>query len=202
MSGSAASAAPDAAAWAHLLEPGERLLWTGQPDGGLHARLSDLPAAAVGAVLLAVSVWLSGIAGPSLVALFPFGVVATPGGGPGLVVRLVALALALQGLWALAGRLLWQSFLRRHSRYALTDRRALILTEPFGAGRLSAHRVGPAMPLALEDGPLPTVWFAERWRAGPEPDRPQRRTRIGFEYIADGVEVHRMLATLREGRTP
>ncbi|MGR3780052.1 MAG: hypothetical protein ACU0DT_02165 [Albimonas sp.] len=100
---------PEQAAWAPWLEPGERLLWVNEPDTRWMTRGDWMILALASPVLLMLAVLL-----------------AIPGlrEGDDAVWILAGLAAAI----GLAGWKLWERSVRRGTRYALTDRRAVAAT--------------------------------------------------------------------------
>jgi len=181
-------------AWEALLDPDERLLWQGRPNGGFHIGWRHGMLATLGVAVLALAVLLAvqGLAG------------LRTGADAAAAVLAVALGAAGFGLWCIVGPATADMLRRRGTAYALTDRRALIETDFMGYG-LAAWPIGPESPLVLVGGRPASVWFAAVRR--PEPPlllRPSRRGTgeipIGFERIADAETVLRLLEAIREGR--
>lgn len=173
-----ASVAP--AGWEGLLEPGERLLWQGRPDGRVHWRAP------------ALRQWGMGLGFGGFGAL----VLALAGGNAldtGLFVVFGAVLVGV-GVYYLGACHLWYAWLRRRTDYAVTDRRALIRVR----GRLRAWVIGPAMVI---DADPPSVWFA-RAHAG-DMFRGRRtliRQRIGFDPIEDAAGVAALMRQVQAGR--
>jgi hypothetical protein len=157
------------AGWEGILDPGERILWQGRPDGRIVIRGVEWILVAFGAVFagiaLAYMIGMAEAGGP-----WPFGLIHFAAG--------VAVA---------AGPPLWSAYRRRRTWYTLTDRRAFIATDTRFTGRtLRSWPIRPDTPLMLEDGNPPSLWF------GSEPIRTKRgmsRAPIGFERIADAPAV-------------
>ncbi|WP_373355165.1 hypothetical protein [Pseudoroseicyclus sp. CXY001] len=177
-----------AAEWAGRIEPGERLLWQGRPDGRVLWSEALSTEGAIGALLF----------------LFPVvrGVIwLTRDGGPTGQVPVVEAVALLAGLWFTVGRLVFDAWRRRGTAYALTDRAAYV------ADRLPARTPARyplrADKLAVEEAPfgLGDVWFAEsqyRERASRDVRRATGSSiatisaPVGFRLIGEARMVHRL----------
>lgn len=107
---------------AHL-EPGEKLLWSGQPQAGLILRVGELFA------IPFMFVWGGGLLTVGVLALdalllHPEKI--APGGLP-LVLVIMPVAFVF-GFYVLIGRFLLDDRLQKKTLYAITDRRFLILS--------------------------------------------------------------------------
>lgn len=177
----------DPGGWGPYLAPGERLLWEGAPATGLRLRPGDGGGIVVGLIFVGFgSVWT---------------VQAAAAGGPAVLPWLAALPV-LTGLWLGLGRLFWDRHRRRHTRYALTDRRALIATAHRGR-RMRALTIAPGMQLEHRPGPEGTIVLARETLLGQRiTGRAQRRgnlEEVGFAFIPDGERVMALIhAVLRE----
>ncbi len=173
-----AEAAPSGLA-AHL-RPGEVLLWHGAPDAGLRLKPAreDIEAGLWGlgaTALLALLAWAIGAFG----RLFPIlraGVVAA---------LLALLALSLHPL-LLKHRLLMHRL--RRTRYALTNRRALVLTGTRRA-RLLSLELRPDTQLALSEDTPPTLSL---WHWPENAHRETLPEEIHFRYLSDPRTPHRI----------
>ncbi|WP_156340033.1 PH domain-containing protein [Sphingomonas sp. Leaf17] len=109
-------------AWHDTLFAGERLLWTGRPDGGLFLRPIEwllIPFSLLWGgfmVFWNITAWTADA--PTEFTLF---------GVPFLVV----------GVYVVAGRFLHDMWLRRRTRYAVTDQRILIRRQGLGGSMRS-----------------------------------------------------------------
>ncbi|KFI31555.1 hypothetical protein CDV50_02215 [Haematobacter massiliensis] len=169
--------------WEGILEPGERVLWQGQPEPGL-----DLSRASLGRLASALPLVIFGL----------FWIAVTvEAGGDDLIARLFPLfgvMILIGGLWHGGLRLLWDSYVLRHTVYTLTDRRAFIATDPMGRKRLKSWPLDE-MVLLDYDGEVPgTIWFGQQFN----PNRPGRR-RVGFQRIAEARRVYDMMRKIRAG---
>lgn len=180
--------------FAEHLQPGERLLWQGRPAEGFRLRLGTVRGLGREETLcLIVGV---GLIAAALAALSQ-GTPIAQGGARALGEALFALAVGALGVALILGPHWLDARARARTRYALTDRRALILR----GARLEAHPLPPpdeAQPIpggvlvARRDRPLSTtaLLLGRRMRPG---------DLIAFEMIDDAPQV---LALLRRPRKP
>ncbi len=187
--GSEGHPAIDPGEWAAALQSGERLLWTGRPEPGLDFRKTSLVESLVGI----------GFIGIAIVWFVSTGAVVSEGRarGPGwinAILPYLGLVFLAIGLYLLVGHFFWKAWVRRQSRYALSDRRAFIATNLFRRS-LASYPFTRWMPLELEPGTPGTVWFADEEKRGTNGQR--YIARYGFECIADAAQVHRMIDEMR-----
>lgn len=174
--------------WEGILDPGERVLWQGRPDGELRADLSDLRRTVFGAVFA-----LAGLAWT--VAVLRQGV---PNGLMALVMPLAGLAFAALGLNLATGGIPFGVLRRRATSYTLTDRRAIVATEWLGRRRMQSFPLGPDTHATLDDGPPPAIWFARRFVTV---DEGSVRTRQGFTHMgADARQVYDLIRRIQRGQ--
>jgi hypothetical protein len=102
-----------------LLEPGETVLWAGQPKPGFSFSWLDIPGLIFGLVFSSFAIfWIT-------MALQGVSKSKNPG-PPFFLFPLFGLPFLLIGLYVAFGRLLLANARRKHIFYVLTDRRALI----------------------------------------------------------------------------
>jgi len=95
------------------------------------------------------------------------------------------------------GHVCWDAFKRRRTWYTLTDRRALIASDlPLQGRRLKSYAITAETTVELRPGTTPSIYFAKA----------QRRSRngtgsehIGFERIAEGDRVYRLIRDVQQG---
>ena len=146
----------DPGGWAPYLGEGERLLWEGRPDDRLFLlRREDI-------VLVPVSLILGGlaftwtIAGVAMIGSFGF--------------FLAQLAFSALSIHLIVGRFFFDAATRRRTRYAVTDRRALIVR---GGWRRIVREMAlwPGLevevrhgtPGSIRLGPPPPILVLNRW---------------------------------------
>lgn len=166
--------------WQGILDEGERILWQGRPDGAVVWK----PAHYV------ISLFGLAFAG---FALFWMIMAAQAGGFFwmfGLLHFFVGLALAGGGPFGSA-------YLRRHSWYTLTDRRAFIASDvPMMGRRLKSYPIDADSRLELAEGDPGSVYFATRRR---RTKNGSYRVPVGFERIEDARGVYRMIRDIQRG---
>jgi hypothetical protein len=139
--------------WRPWLLAGERLLWAGRPKRGLALRWADLYLVPLSLLWCAVTF---GLHGGVRIAESDFS-------SPWLAIPLAAL-----GLYLLAGRFLFDAFLRSRTFYAVTDHRVLILRAgPSGGLRSIDIEYLPLLELSEDRGPRGTIVFDPGEDSGP-----------------------------------
>jgi hypothetical protein len=153
------------------LEPGERLLWEGAPDRAIEFGRKDVPDIAGGLIFAGFSAfWMTGVAKQG--GLWAFG----------------AIGIAV-GAWLALGRMLWRPFRRSRTRYAITDRRVLAMTDLPGFGpRLRDWRIGRGARIDYDAREPGTITIRET--AG--------RGELVLERLHDAHLAHRLLLQRQE----
>lgn len=166
--------------WSGILDPGETVLWQGQPDDSI-------------------------ILGPGTIGLLLFGVVfagfallwmmmAAQAGGAFWMFGLLHFSV---GVGICIGAVAWTPWKRHHTWYTLTDRRAFIATDMPVMGRnLSSWPITPETVLQTDGGDPATIWFHEEVRQGR--NGPSRH-RVGFERVSDGAMLYRQMRKIQKG---
>lgn len=173
------------AGWEGILDPGERILWRGRPDGAIAWATFDVKRAAFGCAIMAfAAIWTSGALS------------AAPAGLPGLILPLAGLFFFGLGLRQAGGHLIWDAYLRRSSWYTLTDRRAIIATDLLGRKRLKSYPIASDAPLTLVGTDPGDILFATAYRRTKHGSRPQR---IGFERLHDARAVYDLMRRVQRG---
>jgi hypothetical protein len=175
--------------WAPYLDPGERLLWEGRPATGLRWSRQDLFLLPFGLVFAGFAI---------------FWEVSVIAAGAPLFMVLFGVPFVLVGLFLAVGRVFWDSYARRHTAYALTDRRAIVATSALGRA-LRSWPITPGMETEFRPGPESTLVFASEWRPGRRTRRGHsagRRIEHAFRHIPDGDRVHALFRAIQRARTP
>ncbi len=173
--------------WDGLLEPGERILWQGRPAGRITASGLEWRRSLFGLLFFGFAVFWTYTAATTA---------STSHGPIGLVMSLFGLPFIMIGLNLVGASVIWRAWVLRHSWYTLTDRRAFIGIRMLGRRSLKSWPITAQSVLDLDEGPISTIWFASgRRRRG----RRRGQSRIGFEQIADGREVLRLMRLVQKG---
>ncbi len=168
----------DPTGWGDILDPGETILWQGRPDGAVVLKLSNI-------AMLVFGLFFAGF------ALF-WMVLAARAGGMFWMFGLIHFSV---GIGIAFGALFWSAYRRRHSWYTLSNRRAFIATDlPLRGKRLKSWPITPVSMLELVDGALGSVHFAQATKRG---KNRSYRVKVGFERIADGSRVYRLMRNIQ-----
>lgn len=161
--------------WTSILADDEEILWQGRPDGAIAPTLSDFCHLFVVLSLTASryphsNTWSWTHLWPPTVFGFLLGTLAA----------------------LVTFRILWLAFLRKRSRYALTNKRALISIQlPFRDRRVTSFPVGEWVSLTVSDKPMANLYFSTRKVLSLIPRF--RNAPVGFERITEGREVYKMM---------
>jgi len=167
------------AGWEGILDTGEKILWQGRPDGKIVFRPANI-------VTFLFGLFFAGF------ALF-WMIMASAAGGFFWAFGLIHFSV---GLGLSFGAIFWGVFVRRHTWYTLTDRRAFIATDiPIGRRSLKSYPITDDTVLDFAPGDPASVWFAEEVRRN---KNTSIRKKIGFERITDGEKVYRMFRDIQE----
>lgn len=182
--------------WEDYLDPGERLLWAGAPATGIRVTPRGI-ATSVGSLFL-----------------LGFALLWTAGAGWGLwsgqwrqaegfmlafliFFPLFGLPFIAAGLYGVIGHYFFDARTRARTRYALTDRRALIAID----GRERTLRSWPIREDTVVDflpGAEASIRFATEVQVDSDGDK--THTRTGFELIPDGEAVLRLIRQIQTGQ--
>lgn len=167
--------------WAHYLDPDERIIWQGRPDGGFHMKPKNF-------ILAAFGVFFAGFAAFWMV-------MASSAGGGFWAFGLIHFSV---GVGVVFSAIYWNTFKRRRSWYAVSNRRAFIASEmPFRGRRLRSWPIDNQVPLELDEGAFSNVWFAKETRRSKKSGT--QTVRIGFERLPEGRDVYRILRDVQRG---
>ena len=160
--------------WEDYLNPNEKLLWQGAPATGLRFSGAGLAISFFGIFFLAFSLFWMGMASSI---------------GNGGFFWLFGFPFVLVGVWLVAGHWFFDAYRRRRSRYALTNKRALIARTVFGR-RMESYPIKSDSEISLISGALDSVYFAQKIHYS---KNGRQVKNIGFRFIADGQEVYDLL---------
>lgn len=166
--------------WSGILDPGETVLWQGQPDDSI-----TFGPGTIG--LLIFGLLFAGF------ALF-WMVVAAGAGGMFWMFGLLHFCV---GAGICVGAVAWRPWTRHHTWYTLTDRRAFIATDMPILGRsLKSYPITAETVLETDGAEPATIWFHEETRQG---RNGPSRYRVGFERVSDGAALYRQMRKIQKG---
>lgn len=172
--------------WDGILDPDEEILWQGRPDPAIVLKVDSI-------VMTVFGLFFAGF------ALF-WMVMAAQAGGFFWMFGLIHFAV---GVGITFGAFLKKPLQNRRTWYSLSNKRAFIATDyPIRGRRLRSWPINGDTALSMDEGELSTITFATRAYR----HKGRNRTRnIGFERIADGPHVYRLMrdiqrAERQEGR--
>ncbi len=180
------TAAPTAApGWDGILDPGEKIVWQDRPD----ARISFAGRAPMQMIMgvfftgfalfwIVQASWITSHDGfPAFARFFP----------------LFGIPFVLVGLKMLGGDALWAAFVRRHTWYTLTNRRAFIATNvPMRGRTLKSYDIVPETDIEFDGRDPGTLIFAYETRRG------TARKPVGFIRIPDARSVLAQMHEIRK----
>lgn len=173
--------------WAPIPEPGERLLWQGEPAKGLRMNRVDIAQSLMGIPLLALGVFVFDL--PSM------GVNASSDMSRGfkLLFQIIGFAFILESLYLIVSHYFWNAYRRGHARYALSDRPAMIASQTFPKNLVS-YPISKLTEVSMRLGKETMIYLSEN---PPLSQKTTHKTSLNFEYISDGEEVHRLICKIQ-----
>jgi hypothetical protein len=169
---------------ASLLGPDEKIIWQGKPYSGLLLRGKSVPSLWFGwfffvvASYGALNVWLKEDNPASFTAIF---------GVPFVVL----------GFHMAVSQYLWDAFVRRHTWYSLTNKRAIIATKLFGSGNLKSYPILKETVLEIDQTAGGSLWFATTIRTDADGDK--FTAHFGFVGIEHPREVFSLMRKVQTG---
>ena len=174
--------------WEPLLDEAEQLNWTGRPDDGWHFRRNDW-------VAIVIAVLLAGVA---VLAVYA----GIKGDAPWWFLALFVAA-GILGFGIVLFGMLRQRSIRSTTRYALTDRRVLVLVLG-NPNKLWGYEIAETNRLDLAKyGEFSIVFFRDEYlKLGDKVVERHSPVEIGFEFISDGENVYEQFRSLGAGNGP
>ncbi|OSP55672.1 hypothetical protein [Pseudoruegeria sp. SK021] len=171
---------PQTSGWDGILNPGERVLWQGQPDGSI-----DLHMLRVGKVL-------PGLAATAFVICFSYLATrsALDDGPIGLIFALFGMFFVVITLHSAGGYVLTDAYRRRHTWYTLTNQRAFIAVQTPRGKSLDAYPITSATVIEFDGTEPGNLWFATDFK---KTRRSSARIKIGFERLHDSHHVNDLI---------
>ena len=181
--------------WQQLLDPDERLLWVGTPATGIRFTPKAIGVSAFGLFFFGFAIfWTLGAATPLLQGFtgempkgFSWFFVLFP---------LFGIPFIAVGYHMVIGQYFRDARLRRHTRYALTNRRALI-TNWAGKRSLKSFPISAATVIDYQPGPEATIYFATE--VSKDSDGDTSHERIGFEHVPNGDAAYAVIRQIQNG---
>lgn len=167
--------------WHGILDADEHILWQGQPDSGFRLEWVDLVAGVFGLIFAGfAAVWM---------------LLASTAGGFFWMFGLIHFSV---GIGIMVARPIGSWWMRRHSFYSLSNKRAFIASDfPFRGRTLKSWEIGPGSPVELVDTDPQTVLFAAQTHHTAKGRTTTRK--IGFEGIHDGRKVIGLMRAIQRG---
>ena len=167
--------------WAGILDQGENILWQGRPLPRLRLEFQTPFEPLFFTFFTGFSVfWMVG---------------ASRAGG---LFWTFGLLFFVVGSYSLIGQHYWKRYLRAHTFYTLTDRRALIATDVWGRRTLKSYPIAKSTMVELADGAPGSVFFATETQTDSDGDR--THSRIGFELVEDCRSVYALIRQIQSTR--
>lgn len=171
------------------LNPGERIIWSGQPHQGLMLRPTD-------AFMIPFSLLWGGFA-----IFWEFGVVSS---GAPFFFMIMGIPFVLVGLYMVLGRFFVDSLLRSKTFYALTNERAIIISGLFNQNTKSLDlRKLPEINLSTKGNGRGTITFgashpmAWMYAGSGFPSMGRYNVAPSFEVIDDARTVYQHIKRLQ-----
>ncbi len=168
-------------AWDDILDPGERIIWQDRPDGTVALTGKNISFAMFGCAFAGFALfWMVAASGAGgnfwMFGLLHFSV------GAGII------------LAALFGG----AFVRRHTWYTLTDKRAIIATDlPIKGKSFKSYPITETTRLDFRDDTPASIYFAQETKRG---KNGTYTVDVGFERIPDGRDIYNKLRKVQGAR--
>jgi hypothetical protein len=168
------------AGWEEILEQGEKILWQGQPDQGLHLRIVN------------IALFLFGLAFAGFALMWM--ILASFAGGFFWVFGLLHFSV---GAGLSYGALYFDRYRRRHTWYTLTSSRAIISKHMRFSGKsLTSYPINAGTTLEYIDAKIPSIFFATAYKPW---NKNRKIQKIGFEFIEEARDVHAKMRSIQTG---
>ncbi len=185
----------DGSAIERELDSGERLLWKGRPPGGIRLRSADM-------FMIPFSLFWTGIVFSAAWAAFHQSAQKGAAAAPGL---LFLIPFILVGLYILIGRFFVDAMMRARTEYAVTNRRAIIVSGLFSRNVKSIDlKTTSEIAISERGDKSGTITFGATpfgamrrysWSFNPASGTP------AFEMIEDVRSVYRIIEQVRNAKS-
>ena len=169
--------------WADILDPNETIQWQGRPSGRFRIERHQIPLLLFGCAFAGFALVWMGLAAAAGGFFWTFG----------LIHFSVGVGLGIFPIFK-------DRFVRQRTWYTLSNKRAYIATDlPVVGKSLKTYPIESRTPTEFRPGATPSVFFSSKTVR-----RNKRRVEVpvGFEMIADGKEVHRLIQQIQTGTIP
>jgi hypothetical protein len=168
------------AGWEGILDRGERILWQGRPDPTVVFKPRHAATFVFGFFFAGFALfWMIG---------------ASQAPGPFWMFGLIHFSV---GIGLMIGPIVYPPWVRRHTWYTLTDRRAFIATDvPLRGRDLKSYGISEKTVLDFQQGPPGSIYFAEEYK---RTKNGSRRVPIGFERIEEASTVLSLMREVQRG---
>jgi len=171
--------------WEGILDPDERIIWQGQPDGKFRLRAKNI----------AISIFGLFFFGFSVTGLVMASMATASQGRTYVMFPLFSAPFVLIGLYLVVGIHWFDALRRRKTHYTLTDKRAFIATNFLGK-RLQSYPIDNETVLDFRPGTPGTLFFAKEVHRS---KNGTYRVPVGFELIADAQHVYQLFRSVQDG---
>jgi hypothetical protein len=180
-----------ATAFAGYLDPGEKVLWAGQPRQGVYLRSNDW-----------IAIPFSMLWGGFAIFWEVMALSSSHSKGPApIIFPIFGIPFVVIGLYMMVGRFFVDAWQRRRTWYGITDRRALIVRVG-GAGGLKSYdlrTVGEVDYQMHSDGTGslvfgPTIYTSRNRSMNFQASQGNR-----FDHISDAAEAYRVVRQVQQG---
>lgn len=170
------------------LAPGERLLWKGRPQRGIKFRSQDAFGIPFGIV------WCT------FIVFWAYGFFSLTGAGNDFNFMVIGILIlfGLVGFHMMIGRFVADAYARSKMEYALTDRRALIVSNTFSRSvRSIDYRTEPNISLSERSGGSGTIYFGEQPTG--KNQMVSSSSLAAFEFIDNARDVYNRILKAKVG---
>lgn len=180
-----------ATAFAGYLDPGERVLWAGQPRQGVYLRSSDL-------IAIPFSMLWGGFA--IFWEVMALSSSHSKGRAP-IIFPIFGIPFVVIGLYMMVGRFFVEAWMRRRTWYGITDRRAMIITVGGNGGLKSfdLRTIGEVDFNMHSDGTGSLVFGPTVYTSRNRSLNYQAMQGNRFDHTPDAAEAYRIVRQVQQG---
>ena len=167
--------------WDSYLNPGEKVLWQGQPSSKLRLQFKHPMHHVVGLIFVVFSVfWM------------------TQAAAAGGLFWMFGLIFLVIGLFNAGGVFFWRAYAAKVTWYSLTNQRALIATDfPLIGRQLRSWPINAQSPLSFKQGAAVSDLYFASQRVRTKNGSYMRP--IGFEGLTEGAQLYQTMLKIQRG---